>query len=323
MRRSLLLIAFTFLAVCMAYGQKDSLSFADKKALDSMLRNDAFLKMLQEGKSSSVDISVGFGNGTFSSHNRAANATGITNQLVITPAVFYHHKSGFSAGITSYITSDSISSGIYQTGLTASYDYTGKLITAGFSYTRYLSNMNKYNSKSIYQNDLFASVKLSKGIIQPIIMLGYANGNYKEMNYVKFRRPLIGDTITVKDSTKNKTSYFSVTGGIEHDFNIYKVFSPKDELDIVPSVVLNAGTDALSSTHINQLYNRIKVLSRRKKTLDQNNKFQLQSLAGALDITYTIGKFFIQPGIYLDYYLPSTTGNRLTTVYSVAIGVSF
>ena len=35
---------------------------------------------------------LGFGNGTFSTQNQAVNATGFTNQLVLTPALFYFFK---------------------------------------------------------------------------------------------------------------------------------------------------------------------------------------------------------------------------------------
>ena len=330
MFKSYLLISLSFLIGSLVYGQKDSLSLADKKILDSMLNNDEFLKMIKHKSVSSVDVSIGLGNGSFSAHNNAANATGITNQLIFTPSLSYHDKSGFGIGVTTYITSDSISSGIYQTGISGSYDFEGKLISGGISYTRYLANLKKYNGKCLYQNDIFGYAKLAKGIIQPVINLGYANGKYKEINYqlVKVtinRPPPKPDTVVtvkVKDSTSNKTSYFLVSAGITHDFYFYKLFSQKDELDFSPSLLVNGATDALTITHTNRIFDRSPVLSRRKKA-NENNKFQLQSLAFSMDMTYSIGKFFIQPGIYMDYYLPSTTGNRLSTVYSIIVGISF
>ena len=134
---------------------------------------------------------------------------------------------------------------------------------------------------------------------------------------------MIGDTILVKDSTNNKASYFSATISVGHDFSIYKIFSDKDELDIVPSVFLNSGSDKTTITHTNRLYDRLPANSRLKKTQAENNKFQLQSLAFSLDLTYSIGKFFIQPNIYLDYYLPSTTSKRFSSIYSLTAGFSF
>ncbi len=315
-----------FIAILFAfnsYGQKDTLSKKDKAALDSMIKNDEFLKMMNESKGSKVNIAVGIGNGTFSDHNKAVNATGETKKLVITPSLFYHHKSGFSVGIMPYITSDSLNSAVYQTGLSASYDYSGDVVDAGVSYTRYLSDKSKYNNNSLYQNDIFGYVKKSGGIIQPLLQLGFSNGNYKEWGYTYFKRPIIGDTILIKDSTTNKASYFSVTVGIEHDFSEYNLFSKNDELEINPSILINSGSDNISSTHTNKAYNNIIVLNRRKKFVSASNKFQLQSVAASLDMTYSIGKFYVQPSLYADYYLPSTTSKRLTAIYSLTVGLSF
>ena len=129
----------------------------------------------------------------------------------------------------------------------------------------------------------------------------------------------------VHDTTSNKSSYFSLSAGIDHEFNVFNVFDKNDELDITPSLVLNAGDDKLTITHTNAAYNNLIKNSRRKRTntATSNQKFQLQSVAAALDMTYTIGKFFVQPALYADYYLPTTTSKRLTLIYSLTIGLSF
>ena len=73
-----------------ADAQTDSLSAKDKAMLDSMMENDEFLKMMKEQSKNSVDISVGIGNGAFSSDNNAANATGIDNKIIFIPSIVYH-----------------------------------------------------------------------------------------------------------------------------------------------------------------------------------------------------------------------------------------
>ena len=308
-------------------GQTDSLSKADKALLDSMMQNDEFLKLMKEDARSSVDITIGLGNGAFSSNNKAANATGITNQLIITPSVVYHTKSGFSFGATAYLTDDSAGkTALYQTGLSAAYDYYGKKVHAGISYTRFLSDKNKYNTKSLYQNDFYGYLKKAKGIIQPGITVGFSNGNYKEWSLESFvlRRPLNprGDTtIFARDSTNNATSYFSVSGSIEHDFSFYKVFAKDDELDFVPSLIVNCGSDSYTQTHTNKLFDR-KGFSKFKR-VNGNNTFQLQSIAASADFTYSIGKFFLQTNLYVDYYLPETTSKRLSTIYALTAGLTF
>ena len=316
-----LLIFIIAAGFSIAVAQTDSLSAKDKAMLDSMMENDEFLKMIKEQSKNSVDISVGLGNGAFSSDNNAANATGIDNQIIVTPSIIYRTKNGFSFGVTGFLTSDSTNKlELYQTGISAAYDYHGKKVLAGFSYTRYMSDKNKYNTKSLYQNDMYGYIKRAKGILQPGLTSGFANGNYKEVVLVLQRRPLSGDTL-VRDSTSNKASYFSVSGSVEHNFSFYKLFSKNDGLDFVPSLFINFGSDKLIQTHLNKLFNR-RIFSNRKR-VEATNKFQLQSVAASFDFTYGIGKFFLQPNIYLDYYLPETTSKRLSTIFSVTAGVSF
>ncbi|WP_462254617.1 hypothetical protein [Ferruginibacter sp.] len=316
-----LLIFIIAAGFSIAVAQTDSLSAKDKAMLDSMMENDEFLKMIKEQSKNSVDISVGLGNGAFSSNNNAANATGIDNQIIFTPSIIYHTKNGFSFGATGFLTSDSTNKlELYQTGISAAYDYYGKKVLAGFSYTRYLSDKNKYNTKSLYQNDVYGYIKRAKGILQPGLTSGFANGNYNEVVLVLRKRPLLGDTL-VRDSTSNKASYFSVSGSVEHDFSFYKLFSKDDKLDFVPSLIINFGSDKLTQTHLNKVFNR-QILSSRKR-VEATNKFQLQSVAASFDFTYGIGKFFLQPNVYLDYYLPETTATRFAAIFSVTAGVSF
>ena len=311
----------TFLVIS-SYAQKDTLTKKDKAALDSMMKADQFFKLMNEKKKNSLDVSVGIGNGSFSTHNKAVNATGMTNQVIFTPGVMYHFKNGIGLGVMGYLSSDSGKMELYQTGLSAGYDYVGKKLNAGGTYTRFVSNPDKYNSNSLFQNDLYAYVKKSSGIIQPMLSLGYSEGKYKEIDKIKFRRPAIGDTIIIKDSTENNSSYFSTALGVEHDFSFYKLFSKGDELEFVPSLVINAGSDKTTTTHTNKALTNKPLLNRRARQAASDN-FQLQSIAASFDVTYSIGKFFLQPTLYLDYYLPSTTTNRFSAIYNVTAGFSF
>jgi len=332
MYKFLLLLIFAT-AAPYAYGQTDSLSKEDKRLLDSMFNNDEFIKLMTGKKKNYLDVSIGIGNAEFSAHNNAANATGVNRQMVYTPALNYRLKSGFNFGITGFITGDSSARPeLYQTGLNIGYNYYSKIIKAGVSYTRYVSNRNKYNSKSLYQNDFYGYIKRAKGIIQPGLALGFANGKYKETGYVSYRLPVHlpnpppngRDTIIVisgKDSTNNRTSYFSLSGNIQHDFAFYKIFSKNDELDFTPSLILNFGSDRLTQTHTNKIFDRAAFSSRKKSSF--SNKFRVQSIAASFNFTYMIRKFFLQPNLYVDYYLPETTAQRLGLVFSVTAGVSF
>jgi uncharacterized protein with PQ loop repeat len=66
-----------------------------------------------------------------------------------------------------------------------------------------------------------------------------------------------------------------------------------------------------------------KKLKSKSLTQSANSAFALQSLALSLSTAYTIGNFSISPNLYIDYYLPATTENRLSTIFSLTIGYSF
>jgi len=331
---------YLFFCLCiyssMSFAQTDSLSQADKAMLDSMMANDEFLKLMNEKPKNSLEISVGMGNGSFSTHNNAANATGVDNRIIYTPSVMYRMNNGFSFGITAFLTGDSARAlELYQTGINAGYDYYGKQVKAGIAYTRYLSDPNKYNNKSLYQNDIYGYVKRVKGFIQPGLSAGFSNGKYKEADFrsvsKKIHLPLPypdgrDTTITFSgyDSTDNKVSYFSVSISAEHEFRFYKCFSKKDELDFTPAVFLNLGLDHLDQVHTNTINREFvkKIISRRKKR-EADDEFKLQSVAASLNVTYTIGKFILQPNVYIDYYLPEATSSRWSTLFSITAGLSF
>ena len=96
--RKIFLLLLLILSGQLIFAQvaKDTLSAADKALLDSMLANDEFLNMLDQKTGSYTDIYVSAGNGLFSENNQAVNATGVSNQIVLTPGVVYHFKGGFS-----------------------------------------------------------------------------------------------------------------------------------------------------------------------------------------------------------------------------------
>jgi len=328
MQKIHLLIVILITSYSVAIAQTDSTSKKDKAALDSMMQNDEFLKLMKSDDKNSVDVSIGVGNGAFSSHNNAANATGVDNKAIFTPSVIYRTKNGFNFGVTGFLTTDSISNmELYQTGLSAGYDYLGKNVDAGIIYTRYLSDKNKYNNKSLYQNDIYGYIKKANGIIQPGLALGFDNGQYKEVNLEQIRRPAIGDTLSINDSTDNKSSYFSVSVNIEHDFSFTNLFYKDDELDFTPSLILNFGSSKLEQTHTNKIKYANSVLVKRalnkKRKRDVSSKFEAQSVAASFDFTYSVRKFFFQPDLYLDYYLPSTTTKRLSAIFSITAGFTF
>jgi hypothetical protein len=306
-----------------------TLSVKDKAVLDSMIKAaDDLLGLMDDSAKSYLDISIGFGNGTFSTQNQAVNATGYTNQLVLTPAMFYYFKNGFNVGLTSFFTNENNKLSLYQTGASVGYGYESDKISTGISYTRYFGDNKKYNGKSIYQNEVFGYFKYMKPFIQPGVSLGFANGKFKQYNEFWFQpRDTTKPPVFIKDSMDNKTNYFSITLTAEHTFEFENIFNKKDGLSINPVIMLNSGSDNLTVTHTSRLakllVERFPRLATQQKRTSQSNKLQLQSIASSINFTYSIGKFYLQPNIYFDYYLPETTGQRFSSIFSLTAGLSF
>lgn len=326
---------FFFLLSQYSYAQKDSLTAAEKLMLDSLIANDPFLQLLSNQKQKdNIYLSLGAGNGGFSTHNNAANATGYVKQLIIMPAVNFYSAKGINAGITGFITNDDTrKDDLYQLGITLGYGYEGKKINTGISYTRYVRTGSEYNSRSLYQNDLYGYIKKAKGWLRPGLSAGFVSGTYKEWDWLTYERtvhlpnppPFGRDTVLrlrTKDSTKNQTNYFSLTAEVRHKYSFYEVFSKKDAFGFTPALMVNFGSANLTQAHTSAIFERSRILSRYKKS-ELSDRFQVQSIALSLDGLFTIDHFFLQPNLYFDYYLPATTHKRFSSIFSVAAGFYF
>jgi hypothetical protein len=303
-----------------------------KSSLDSMLQNDALAQMLDSlntiDAKSSFDVSIGFGNRLFSLSNNSLTADQAdVRKLIVTPSVSYYHKSGFGVSLTTFLGSDSGTARVFQTGITPSYDYAGKKLSAGIAYTRYFDNKSLSVSPSPFQNDLYAYVSAEKGLLQPGLAIGYASGKYKEYTDSIRMRPVPLPPIRILDTTTYTLKDFSLMGSVKHDFEFFQVLGKNDGLLISPQVMLIAGSQKFTSVSTTTAITRqpqggaLRV--RRKSSATDKTGFSLQSAAFSLDIDYSTGKFYIRPQLYLDYYLPQTDGNRLTSTFSCVLGVSF
>lgn len=270
-----------------------------------------------------INLSLGISNKLFSVNNNTVNtAQTQVNKIYFTPAVAYLHKSGLSFSVMPFLASDSGSLTVYQTAISPSYDYSDKKTGFGISYTRYLADHRSYNSNAVYQNDLYGYIKKRNGYIQPSLSLGYSTGKFREINIYTI---MLINPRTFRDSTHNSIKTFSLSAGLEHSFNKTGIFNAKDGISFIPKLMLNASSEKFSSLHVNKNIPPILLRSGRIRSRSQQTKspFAFQSLALSLDAVYTIGKIYIDPNLYLDYYLPQTTEDRFTSVFSVSFGYSF
>ncbi len=307
---------------------------SDKQIMDSLIKNDDFMKMLDkmDDAKSYVRINIGIGNRLFSGNNKAVQNLDTNNQLVFTPSIGYFHKSGLSLSIASYLLSENSKLNFYQYALSPSYSYSkGKIADALISYVHYFKE-SKYNSPaSPFDNEIYANLLFKKPHIKPGISASYSSGSYSEIIHVDTTVIVATRPIKIKyvDTASTKVSSFSLPISIQHDFEFYSLFSKKDLLQLTPQLSLISGINNYSVSHKSntQLYNlytkrQLKKL-RRFQSSTGKSKFEIQSLGLDLDLNYAIGKINIEPEIYLDYYLPKTNDKAFTQIYNFNIGITF
>ncbi len=315
------------------YGQTDSLTREEKRALDSMFKNDDFIKLMLGKKKSFFDINIGIGNGIFSLKNNALNAgVSVTNKTFYTPSAGYYHKSGLAVSVRGFLTADNSRLKMYQFAISPSYVYTNKNIDAGISYTRFIEGSSAGFEVSPFKNDLYGSVVYKKTWIEPGLALGYSSG--KQVAYFDtafwYTSPLYpypARVIHISDTITTKLRAFSLIVSATHKWNYYKLINAKDAIQLQPVLFLNAGSLRWNTSHSSSLNNRRTFVQNYLKDRygdgSESSSFKLQSAALLMQITYYIGPFYIQPQGYLDYYLPATTEKRLTALFSVTTGFSF
>lgn len=274
---------------------------------------------------SHFEVGFGVGNKIYSSHNNFVNSQQSNPVVSLMPAIGYFHKSGLSLTATGFLVSDSnkfraVQYSImpaFETGPDAVFDFT-------FSYTYYII-ADKYSAyASPIQHDLYTSLIYKKYWLQPGIALGYSAGK----SYANYYFDTIVNNINkhVYDSTTNKVKLFSTMLTVQHSFEWGSLLTKSDKFEFTPTVLLNFGS---SNDKVNNkinypnLFKRIVKKNKLAKLGSGSTSFTLESASIGFDASYEIGQFTIEPQVILDYYVPSTTENRLTYIYEINLRYSF
>jgi hypothetical protein len=327
----ILIFLLAVFANSFVYGQTDPLTREERRALDSMFKNDEFIKLMLYKDKSYFDVNIGLGNGIFSLNNNALNAAqSLTNKIYFSPSVGYYHKTGFALTLNGFISDNNGSLNMYQYAISPSYTYDKKNIAAGISYTWYIDGADAGFDVSPFKNDFYASVTYKKPWIEPGLAIGYAYGKEVEYYDTSFwfspPPPGIPRIIHIRDTITTKLSGFSLTFSGTHKWNFYELINKKDAIQLQPTMLLNAGSQKWNTAHSSSLNYRLPLvqnyLKRRYGDGSTSTSFNVQSLGFLAEVTYYFGKFYFQPQLYLDYYLPSTTEKKLTTLFSAVVGFS-
>ncbi len=292
---------------------------------------DAFLKLydsLQKPKSYFL-AAVGIGNTQFSVRNISLNVQQTTTNLSITPTIGYYHKSGLSLTYNNYFLREAKSVKLLQHSLTLAYDATENTnVGFGFSYTRFIGKKEFVNTSSPYDNDLLAYVYKKKGFFQPGLMAGFSAGRYRETSrYLDSQRVIYPGPgylyFFVNDTSTIRVKDFSLIPYLQFEFE-WKGVSKKDIIVFKPSLMLiNAVNQfTIDSKGRRSIVERPRLGRNYSESASQSSGFNLQSIGLNLEAAWYIGKFYINPQIYFDYYLLSSE-NKFNTLYTVQTGIMF
>ncbi len=331
MQRIFLFFLTGLLLFSKLYGQ---MSPSDKHILDSLLQNDEMLKLIDnyDKTSSYFRINVSLGNNLYISQNKAIQSLQDYHQLVVTPSVSYHHKSGFGLSFAGYLLNENDKTGFYQYTLTPSYNYTkGRVADVSVFYSHYFEKNSYSYVTSPIQNEFYANVLFKKSWIKPAISAGYSSGKYNELIHIDTTVKILNQEVHInyRDTTTTRISSFSIAASMEHSFIFFNLLSVKDAIILTPQLSLVSGINTYEVSHTSTLANfnafTKKTLKRIRNLQAQlhNQDYQLQSVGLDLDVNYSIGKFYFEPDLYLNYYLPKTNDNRFTQIFNFNIGITF
>ncbi len=304
---------------------------------DSLMKE--FEAMVDElaGTKSFFSAGAGLGNRTFSVKNNSLNTQeATTDRLSVTPYAGYYHKSGLGITLMGYATSfEDKHVGMYQYAVTPSYDYVGRKLAAGISYTRYFAKDTGLQSTSPYDNDAYAYIDIIHSSWRYGISLGYSTGNFSDklkyqdsvLRYstVLMRYQWVRFNVTA--NTTNKLQDFSISGNVRKDFQWDNVLKKGDNITLSIISYLVGGSSRMSTTtsaNVNLKLLKKLSLQRFRRTFESEdgNTFQLQSTALSFSIYYTIGKFNIAPVWFMDYYFPDAS-KQFSQVFSLSAGFNF
>jgi len=252
-------------------------------------------------------------------------------RTTFTPTIGYYHKNGLGVTALASFVDDNKKFTFYQFALTPSYDYLdNKKFTTGISYTRYFTKDSLPFYTSPLQNELSAYFTYRKWWFKPSVAVSYGWGSRSE--YTE-RETFIQDfrlrpTGYTRINSGESIVDFSLTTSVRHDFYWLDIFTYNDHIRLTPQLSFVSGSQKFgfnqsSNTYGTTVRTGSNVLySSENYYLDNKFYYQPLSLSFYLRPEYSIGKFYIQPQLILDYYFPATD-KQFSSFFSLSTGFIF
>jgi hypothetical protein len=310
---------------------KDNLAIDTSVNYDELFSDfDAFMDSILMPRSyflGSLSLSKGY----FNYENKSSSQIQTEKKFSWSPTLGYYHKNGLGFTATASIVNDQNRMNFYQYSLSPSFDYLkNKDFATGISLTKYITKDTLSFYTSPLQNEVYGYFAYRKSWIRPAVAFSYGWGSrtdyaQREELIQSLRLRPRGYTYV---NTTESVSDFSVMASLRHDFYWLDVFTYNDHIRLTPQLAFTSGTQKFgfnqtSNTYATTIRNNTNVLYGTENVyLDDQLKFQPLSLTLFLRSEYSIGKFFIQPQLTLDYYFPSTTRN-FSTLFAVTTGFMF
>lgn len=354
MLKRLILVLLLFASCPWVRGQQGLPDSLQQHEIDSLERElDAFLGLYGKGsKTSYLQLSTAISNTQASIMNQALNGQQTANAYTLQPSALYQHKSGFNLGYTGYYLMQGGGNAWVQHAITPGYYFSDKRWSAGLFYTRFIGNNRFEGTTSPYQNDWYAFTSYDKWWLQPALAMGYSTGRFTETSRtdssIRISRPFPRtDTLirfSVLDTLNIHLRDFSATLSFRHQF-VFRGKNVRNYFTLTPSLLLffaqNNYEVAYTSVSVLEPRTRLLLQDRpllREQLLRQlqtrfpgihstrnflgSTRLEWQSAGLGLDAAAYWGKFFVNPNLYLDYYLLSGT-DKLRFFISIQTGIIF
>ncbi|MCW3119304.1 MAG: hypothetical protein JWM28_3386 [Chitinophagaceae bacterium] len=288
--------------------------------MDSILSpNSYFLASLQLGK------------GYYNYESKSTYLTETAQKLTYAPVLGYFHKSGWGVNATGYIINEDKKLNLFQASAGPSFDYLkNKSFATGIAFTRFFTKDSLPFYTSPLQNEAYVYFIWRKLWIKPSVSVNYGWGSRSDYEH---REDLI-NTLRLQQNgfTRIKTTEsikdLSVMVSARHDFYWLDVMTSNDHIRLTPQLAFTSGTQKFgfnqtSNSYTTTIRTGSNILYNSESSfLSSNTDFQPLSLALHLRGEYSIGKFFIQPQLIMDYYFPATE-NNFNTMFSLNAGFLF
>lgn len=294
-------MALPLLACLFTYGTLSAQATVTEKKKDS-----------SDHPGSHFDASLGVSNGYFTakSGTQASYA-----QPIYMTGIGYNDVSGFTIAALGMLTKDNGMLALYQTALTPGFEFNkGKTWGGGISYTRYFNKDSVSFELSPLKNEFYGYLTYKAGFLSPTLSLNYATGTEKDV--------LVSQRRTV---TRNSSVYdVSLLLSVKHEFELGSVFSDQDGFSVTPSVMIITGTNGYGSNLLGSKIPRFTSNKRAARLASGSSasNFQWQYLSMNIDCSYSIGKFYLEPQLLLDYTIPASE-SQWNSIFSLTAGISF